>query len=97
MKRLIKYRKAGSWGSEPKTSEIDCICLRIADFDYEKSRFQRKVDNTIRSNQLKELEDRLLKEDDILIEKSGGGEKMPVGRAILYDLNIPNAMYANFI
>ncbi len=97
LKRLIKYRKAGSWGSEPKTSEIDCICLRIADFDYEKFRFQRKVDNTIRSYKLKELEDRILKEDDILIEKSGGGEKMPVGRAILYDLNIPNAMYANFM
>lgn len=96
-KRLIKYRKVGSWGSEPKTSEIDCTCLRIADFDYEKFRFQRKADNTIRSYKLKDLEDRILKEGDILIEKSGGGEKTPVGRAILYDLNITNAMYANFM
>ena len=96
-KRLIKYRKAGSWGSEPKTSEIDCTCLRIADFDYDKFRFQRKTDNTIRSYKWKELEDRILKQGDILIEKSGGGEKTPVGRAILYDLNINNAMYANFM
>ena len=96
-KRLIKYRKTGSWGSEPNTSEIDCICLRIADFDYEKFRFQRKADNTIRSYKFKELEERFLKEGDILIEKSGGGEKTPVGRAILYDLNITNAMYANFM
>ena len=96
-KRLIKYRKTGSWGSEPNTSEIDCVCLRIADFDYEKFRFQRKADNTIRSYKFKELEERILKEGDILIEKSGGGEKTPVGRAILYDLNITNAMYANFM
>ena len=96
-KRLIKNRKAGSWGSEPKTSEIDCTCLRIADFDYDKFRFQRKTDNTIRSYKCKELEDRILKKGDILIEKSGGGEKTPVGRAILYDLNIKNAMYANFM
>jgi len=96
-KRLIKYRKAGSWGSEPKTSEIDCTCLRIADFDYDKFRFQRKTDNTIRSYKWKELEDRILKQGDILIEKSGGGEKTPVGRSILYDLNINNAMYANFM
>lgn len=96
-KRLIKYRKTGSWGSEPNTSEIDCVCLRIADFDYEIFRFQRKADNTIRSYKFKELEERILKEGDILIEKSGGGEKTPVGRAILYDLNITNAMYANFM
>jgi type I restriction enzyme S subunit len=97
LKRLIKERKAGSWGSEPKTSEIDCVCLRIADFDYQNYRFQRKDDLTIRSYKEKDLEDRVLEQGDILIEKSGGGEKSPVGRAVMYDLSIENAMYANFM
>lgn len=96
-KRVIQKRKAGSWGDEPNSSEINCTCLRIADFEYDKYRFQNKTDWTIRSYKNKDLEDRVLHRGDILIEKSGGGEKSPVGRAVLYDLDIVNAMYANFM
>ena len=37
-----------------------------------------------------------LQKNDILIEKSGGGEKTPVGRAVLFDKNY-KALFANFM
>ena len=38
----------------------------------------------------------LLQKNDILIEKSGGGEKTPVGRTVLFDKEYP-ALFANFM
>jgi type I restriction enzyme S subunit len=38
-----------------------------------------------------------LSKGDILIEKSGGGDITPVGRAVIFDLDIEDAMYANFM
>ena len=97
MKRVIKYHKAGAWGDEPNRYNYNLTCLRIADFDYNKLKFQHKQDYTIRSYKETELTDRILRKGDVLIEKSGGGEKSPVGRVVLYDLDIPNCMYANFM
>lgn len=96
-KRIIENRKVGSWGAGPQEKEFNCVCLRIADFDYSKLRFKRVSNYTIRSYSSKDFVDRILKKGDILIEKSGGGEKTPVGRAVVYDLDISNAMYANFM
>lgn len=97
LKRLILHHKAGSWGEEPNSNLHNLICLRIADFDYEKVCFQRKKQYTIRSYKDSDIIDRVLFDGDILIEKSGGGDKSPVGRAVYYDLGIHNCMYANFM
>lgn len=96
IKRLLESRKSGAWGKEPNIDEgTDKICIRVADFDFEKQIVNR--DNlTIRNydeNTIKKLE---LKKGDILIEKSGGGEVTPVGRSVIFSLD-SSCLYANFI
>lgn len=98
IKFVIETRKGGAWGDEPKNTNVSCICLRIADFDYNKLKFSIKNENEYtyrgyRARTIKQLE---LKQGDLLIEKSGGGEKTPVGRVVLFD-NSFKALFANFM
>ncbi|MGN0051199.1 MAG: restriction endonuclease subunit S [Prevotella sp.] len=97
LKRLFKERVAGSWGEDENKNSQNTVCMRIADFDYAKLSFLNKSQYTIRSYQNKEIGKKKLKKGDLLIEKSGGGEKTPVGRVVLFDLDIKDAMYANFM
>lgn len=96
MKSCIAKRDGGAWGEEANNSEGDCICLRIADFDYNKFRFSDSDNLTIRHYPLNVIEKLKLEKNDILIEKSGGGEKTPVGRTVLFDKTY-TALYANFM
>lgn len=96
MKSCIAKRDGGAWGEEANNSEGDCICLRIADFDYNKFRFSDSDDLTIRHYPLDIIEKLKLSVNDILVEKSGGGEKTPVGRTVLFDKPY-TALYANFM
>jgi type I restriction enzyme S subunit len=97
MKRLFVNRKSGSWGEDELHNDLDRICLRIADFDMTELRFKRNIDYTIRNYKQDVIEKCALKKGDILIEKSGGGEKTPVGRAVLYDLTLNEPLFANFM
>lgn len=96
MKSCIAQRDGGAWGEEANNSEGDCICLRVADFDYNKFRFSDSDDLTIRHYSLDIIEKLKLEKNDILVEKSGGGEKTPVGRTVLFDKTY-TALYANFM
>lgn len=97
LKNVFSKRTTGSWGEEENHSQKNAECLRIADFDYNKLRFQKKEEYTIRSYASKEVENKKLVKGDLLIEKSGGGDKTPVGRCVVFDLDIHDAMYANFM
>jgi len=81
IKMLIKTTQSGVWGDEPKNNDKDIKCLRVADFDYEYLTTEKP--ETIRNNP-KISSTKVLQKGDILFEKSGGGEKTPVGRAVLY-------------
>ena len=94
---IVESRKAGAWGEDSRNDERDRVCLRIADFDYSICRFKRTGDYTIRNYKQEQISSLYLNKGDILIEKSGGGEKTPVGRAILYDLDFYQPLYANFM
>ena len=94
---MVDCRKAGAWGEDSRKDERDRVCLRIADFDYSICRFKRTGDYTIRNYKQEQISSLYLNKGDILIEKSGGGEKTPVGRAILYDLDFYQPLYANFM
>jgi len=84
----------GIWGSEPDGIN-DIIVLRVADFDRDK--YTIKTDKlTIRSISKKERENRLLKWGDLLIEKSGGGDKQLVGVVVHFDKNF-EAVTSNFV
>lgn len=97
LKNVFYKRIAGSWGNEQNVSPKNTVCLRIADFEYSRLQFKKRENYTIRSYTAKEIENKKLSKGDLLIEKSGGGEKSPVGRCVVYNLEIPDVMYANFM
>ncbi|MCM1235302.1 MAG: restriction endonuclease subunit S [Ruminococcus flavefaciens] len=97
MKTCILQRDSGAWGNEANGDEGDIICLRIADFNYPMFRFKDTEEEllTKRNYNAAVIENLLLQKNDIIIEKSGGGEKTPVGRTVIFDKSY-RAVYANF-
>lgn len=98
LKRVILSRDGGAWGDEPVGNESDRICMRVADFDFDYGRFKHLPSEmyTKRAYRSPQIEKLTLRSGDILVEKSGGGDKTPVGRAVLYDIN-ELALFANFM
>lgn len=95
IKNLISSHQVGAWGDEPQEDENDRICVRVADFDFD--RLTVSNDNyTIRNYTPAQIRKLTLTPGDILIEKSGGGEKLPVGRVVMFSEEFP-ALYANFL
>lgn len=94
---LILEHFSGAWGNDEKTdSDNNRICMRIADFDYFRMQFKENAEYTIRNYTNTEIANKTLRYGDLLIEKSGGGEKTPVGRTVVYRLN-NKALFANFM
>ncbi len=84
LKRLFGSVSGGSWGTEPEEGEVKLPCIRGTDFDYRVLRSDtRKA--PIRGFSSQEVAKRAASSRDIIIEKSGGGEQQPVGRAVLHD------------
>lgn len=96
IKDIINYNLNGFWGEDPKNDENDCLCIRVADFDMKKYSINIDENLTKRNIKLNPADKRFLKKGDILLEKSGGGEKQPVGRAIQYNHD-DIAVCSNFI
>ena len=96
VKNFLSERTGGAWGDEKKNNANDIICLRIADFDYSRFKFNNSTELTIRNYNTDIIEKLLLKKDDILVEKSGGGDKTPVGRAVIFEKTY-KALFANFM
>ena len=84
----------GIWGEEPNGVD-DLICVRVADFDRDR---YLVVDEppTLRSVDEEQRRGRLLRKGDLLIEKSGGGEKQLVGCVVFFDHEF-SAVCSNFI
>ena len=94
LKWSVKSCENGIWGSEPD-GNLDLVVLRVADFD----RNSFTVDDndlTIRAIEEKDRESRLLNKGDLLLEKSGGGEKQLVGCVVQYNHDFP-AVTSNFV
>ena len=99
--KKIKYTQShligGVWGKEPEGNEKDIYCIRVADFNYVQLAISTR-NLTLRNIPLKERDKRILSTDDLLLEKSGGGEKSPVGRTVIFDAGIPRrSVTSNFI
>jgi type I restriction enzyme S subunit len=94
----VKWSTTGSingiWGEEPNGID-DLICVRVADFD--RDRFV-VVDEppTLRAIDPTQRRGRLLERGDLLIEKSGGGEKQLVGCVVYFDHDF-EAVCSNFV
>jgi type I restriction enzyme, S subunit len=94
LKFLFSERTAGAWGTEPENGD-GVICIRAADFITHELR-HKVADLTRRKYDNKELQSRQLQKGDLIIERSGGGEKQPVGRVISFDLD-EVALCSNFL
>jgi len=94
LKRSVDGCVNGLWGGEPD-GENDIAVIRVADFDRVRSRVS--VDEyTMRSVPLKDRKGRLIERGDLLIEKSGGGEKQLVGAVVIHEKPLP-AITSNFV
>jgi type I restriction enzyme, S subunit len=93
----LRSVQAGVWGDDPKdaTEPGNIVCVRVADFDMPNLQVtSRKL--TVRNIPENLKRSRTLEYGDILIEKSGGGDAQPIGRAVEFTLNQP-AVCSNFI
>ena len=84
----------GVWGDEPDGID-DVVCLRVADFNRDNYTISTEA-LTLRAIEAKQLESRKLKRGDLLIEKSGGGEKQLVGCVVYFDHEF-DAVCSNFV
>ena len=86
--------KNGAWGTEPD-GEPGVVCIRAADFDGKLGLLNNR-ERTLRSIDPGTYEKLALRSGDIVLEKSGGGEKQLVGRAVLFDGEEPS-ITSNFL
>lgn len=95
LKTLITKVQGGTWGKDQQNNENDIPCVRIADFDRTNAKL-KETELTVRNLEKQEKFNHLIKQGDLLIEKSGGGEKQPVGYAVIFRGESPT-VYTNFI
>jgi type I restriction enzyme S subunit len=99
-KRLFKTYFGGSWGDEPEENQVDNIVkvVRVTEFDMNYLEVRKEIP-TLRSLELSKDSPKLLQNGDHILEKSGGGEKTPVGRVVLYhnpnDERVVNSNFTN--
>lgn len=79
IKHAIRSVNSGIWGDEARGDMHDIKCLRVADFDFDNLSFSNV--ETVRNN-INIADSKILRTGDLLLEKSGGGEKTPVGRVV---------------
>lgn len=92
----VTSRQNGSWGEPPLNEGEGKFCIRAADFDYEHLGLESQDSFTRRVYSETDFERVKVQRGDLLIEKSGGGEKTPVGRAVLIISPI-DAAFSNFL
>ena len=96
-KTHIESHFGGCWGEDAKNDDNDRLCIRIADFDFAKQGIKNSA-STIRNYTLNQIEKCRLQDGDLIVEKSGGGDKTPVGRVVIFDGNQfrKDTLFANF-
>jgi type I restriction enzyme S subunit len=94
LKDMIGSVANGVWGNDPVGDGTDVRCVRAADFD--RTRQRVRIEHApLRSIDRKALIQHTLRPGELVLEKSGGGEKQPVGMAVLFDSSEP-AVCSNF-
>lgn len=94
LKWAFESCKNGAWGEEAD-GENDVVCIRAADFEGQSGRLN-EGERTLRSVDADTFRKVALRPGDLIMEKSGGGEKQLVGRTVLFDDERPS-MCSNFL
>ena len=81
----------GSWGDDPKDDQKENLVrvIRVTEFNMKTLCILSDIP-TIRSLKLEKNSKKYIKKNDLVLEKSGGGEKTPVGRVVLVDKDLPH-------
>nr|WP_321317119.1 restriction endonuclease subunit S [uncultured Campylobacter sp.] len=101
IKYCLKENFSGCWGDDLENEQISQnsrLCIRVADFDFDKQKVKQTAD-TFRNYTKSQILSTKLQDGDLIIEKSGGGDKMPVGRSVVFEQNLFGAkevLFANF-
>lgn len=91
---IVEDTISGEWGTEEKKDENDIFVIRTADFCNDG---RINYSNIIKRNIAKrKIEEKSLKIGDIIVEKSGGTDKNPVGRVVLFDKGNCKCLANNF-
>ena len=94
LKRVFPDLQTGFWGGDEAGDESDIRVVRVADFD--RPTLSVGTAPTIRSVSASERARASLCRGDLLMEKSGGTGKNPVGFVVAYESD-EESIYANFI
>jgi type I restriction enzyme S subunit len=95
LKRLIKNERLGIWGEDAGEAPFQVVVARVADFN--RRNFSLGNVKTVRSIEVKQFSSRKVNQGDILLERSGGGEKSPVGCAVQVRESLQNLVSSNFV
>ena len=95
LKNSIVSAQNGVWGNEAEGDDNDLVCIRVADFDRKKL-IVKNDKLTIRNVSDKDYGNRGLREGDLLLEKSGGGDKQLVGCVVLNNFR-GKSVCSNFV
>ena len=95
LKRMIKDERLGIWGEDMGQAPFQVAVARVADFN--RQNFSLGDVKTVRSIEAKQFSSRKVLQGDILLERSGGGEKSPVGCAVKVRESFENLVCSNFV
>ena len=96
LKTVISEHFSGCWGEDIQNDGNNYLCIRVADFNFDSQTISSE-DNTYRHYTEKQVRSTSLKNNDLLLEKSGGSDKSPVGRVVVYKQKSNEvALFANF-
>ncbi|WP_345539591.1 hypothetical protein [Phytohabitans rumicis] len=92
---MIGSATNGVWGNDPIGGGADIYCIRATDFD--RTRQRVRIENAPQRNvDHRTLIQHRLRPGDLILEKSGGGEKQPVGMVAMFDSHEIVAVCSNF-
>jgi type I restriction enzyme S subunit len=94
LKWAFESCKNGAWGDEPD-GEADAVCIRAADFEADLG-LLNDGKRTLRFIDDETYRKVGLRAGDLIVEKSGGGEKQLVGRSVVYN-GSDRAVCSNFL
>lgn len=101
IKYCLKENFSGCWGVDLENEQISQnsrLCIRVADFDFERQKVKSSA-YTFRNYTKAQISSTKLQDGDLIVEKSGGGEKTPVGRNVIFEQNLfgdKEVLFANF-
>lgn len=88
---VFEFKITGEWGNECTENEIGTKILRTTNFTSEG--LINYNDVVVRSISKSKVDSKKLQYGDIILEKSGGTEKTPVGRVVFCDEDVEQDIY----